>query len=95
MATIEDVRKIELRVGKIIEVKDLDSRKPMYALKVYFGEKGIKNIAAGIKEYYGKEELIGKNIVVVFNLDSKKIGKFVSEGMLLAAESNGKIALIV
>ncbi len=93
--TIDDFHKVELRAGRIIEVKDLPSKKPMYSLKVYFGEYGIKTIAAGIKPQFSKKELLGKTIIVVFNLMPKKIGTFASEGMLLAAEnSDGKIVLL-
>lgn len=94
MASLDDFLKIDLRVGKIVSVEDLPTRKPLYRLEVDLGELGKKNIAAGIKEFYGKDDLLGKNIIVIANLDPKKIGDFVSEGMLLAAEDNGVISLV-
>ncbi len=94
MATIDDFLKIELRIGKIVEVDDLEARKPMYALKVDLGELGVKNIAAGIKDYYTKEDLTGRRVVVATNLDPKSIAGFVSEGMVLAAEDESGISLL-
>ncbi len=95
MAAINDFLALDMRVGKIIDVADLESRKPMYRLKIDLGELGVKNIAAGIKEAYSKEELIGKNVIVLANIESKKIADFLSEGMILAAEEGGKISLIL
>lgn len=94
MASIEEFENIKLIVGRILEVDDIPTRKPIYKLKVDLGEYGIKNIAAGIKNNYTKEELISKNIIVVANLNPKKIMDFISEGMLLATENDGNIILI-
>lgn len=94
MASINDFKSFDLRIGTIIEVEDLGSRKPMYKLKIDVGELGIKNVAVGIKGQYAKEELLGKKVAVIANLDPKNIGDFVSEGMMLAAEDSGSIALL-
>ncbi len=94
MISINEFENIELIVGKILEVDDIPTKKPIYKLKVDLGEYGIKNIAAGIKNSYSKEELIHKNIVVVANLNPKKIMDFISEGMLLATENDGNVILI-
>lgn len=94
MATINEFSVIDMRVGKIIEVDDLDSRKPMYKLRVDLGELGVKNIAAGIKGAYTKEQLLGRMVIVVANLEPKGIAGFISEGMVLAAEDDTGIALL-
>jgi methionine--tRNA ligase beta chain len=95
MATINDFAALDLRIGEIIEVSDIEgARKPLYALRVDLGELGIRNIAAGIKSQYAPEELLGKRVVVVANLEPKSIAGFVSEGMVLAAESGDKIVLL-
>ncbi|MCL5092124.1 MAG: methionine--tRNA ligase subunit beta [Candidatus Marsarchaeota archaeon] len=87
---------VDLRVAKIIDVEDHESaRKPMYKLRLDLGELGTRNIIAGIKAHYSKDELIGKSIVVVANLQARKIAGLLSDGMLLAAEDGGDIALIV
>lgn len=92
---INDFAKVDLRVGRIVEVNDLQTKKPMYALVVDLGRLGIRNIAAGIKDRYSKDELLGKRIIVVSNLEPKSIGgMFISEGMVLAAEDDSNLSLL-
>ncbi len=91
MAKIEDFSQFDIRVGKIIDVSELEgARKPIYILRIDFGKMGLKSIAAGIKGSYSKEELIGKFIAAIINLEPKNIAGFVSEGMILAAEDDDK-----
>jgi export-related chaperone CsaA len=94
MATLEDFQKIDIRVGKVIEVKDAETRKPMYVLKVDFGELGIKQAIAGIKPFYTKEEILNKKFVFVFNLEPKKIANILSECMILAATKDDKVVVL-
>jgi export-related chaperone CsaA len=95
MVTMNEFAALDIRVGKIIEITDLTTRKPMYGLKVDLGtEIGIRNIAAGIAPYYTKEELLNKKVIVIVNLEPKKIADFVSEGMILAAEDSQTITLL-
>ena len=77
----DDFKKIEIRVGTIVAAKDFpEAIKPAYQLKVDLGNKiGIKQSSAQITDLYLKEELIGKQVVVVVNLKPKKIGPFISE----------------
>jgi len=94
MATIEDFQKIDIRVGKIIEVKDAETKKPMYVIKVDFGELGIKQSIAGIKPNYEKGELLNKKFAFVVNLEPKKIANILSECMILAAVKNDKVVIL-
>jgi len=94
MATIEDFQKLDIRVGNIIEVEDAETKKPMYKLKVDFGELGIKQAIAGIKPYYRKEELLNKKFIFVVNLEPKKIANVLSECMILAASIDDKIVVL-
>ncbi|MCL5094990.1 MAG: methionine--tRNA ligase subunit beta, partial [Candidatus Marsarchaeota archaeon] len=64
---ISDFKKLELIVGKIIEIQDINSSKPMYILKVNIGTE-IRTIIAGIKDHYQKQDLLNKNVVVIANL---------------------------
>jgi len=91
---IEEFRRIKLRVGEVIEVMDHPNADKLYILVVDFGDEK-RQIVSGIKDYYSKEELLGKKIVVITNLKPKKIRGVESQGMLLAAEKDGKLALII
>tara|TARA_Y100001970_G_C14072986_1_gene770485 strand:+ start:430 stop:768 length:339 start_codon:yes stop_codon:yes gene_type:complete len=79
-----DFKKIEIRVGTIIEANDFPKAiKPAYQLKVDLGEKiGIKQSSAQITDLYSKNDLIGKKVLVVNNLTPKKIGPFISECLI-------------
>ncbi|MFH1752176.1 MAG: methionine--tRNA ligase subunit beta [archaeon] len=91
--SFNEFKKIDLRIGVIKTVEDIEGKDKLLKLKVDLGEKEIQLIA-GIKELYSKEELEGKQIVVVCNLQPARIGGQLSEGMLLAAGADNDYALI-
>lgn len=98
MATIQDFTKLDIRVGKIIEVRDFPkARKPLYKLKIDFGpEIGIKNSAAGLKPAHTKQELLGKLILGIVNFPPRKIADFISEVLTLGVPSqDGGWTLVV
>ncbi len=98
MATIEDFQKLDIRVGKIIEVNDFpEARKPAYKLKIDFGsEVGIKNSSVQIVALYAKEELVGKLVLGVVNFPPRKIGPFESEVLTLGVpDKDGNVILII
>ena len=97
MATIDDFQKLDIRVGKIIEVNDFpEARKPAYKLKIDFGsEIGIKNSSVQIVALYTKEELAGKLVLGVVNFPPRKIGPFESEVLTLGVpDKDGNVILI-
>lgn len=95
MVTIDDFASMGLRVGKIVEVENLDTgRKPMYKLKVDIGELGTRQLVAGLRDYYTKEELLNTMIIVVTNLEPKRIANELSEGMLLAADDGTSVSIL-
>ena len=93
MATFEDFKKLEIKVGKILEVNDHPNADKLYVLKVNTGEK--RTIVASIKNSYSKEELIGKKIIVLCNLEEKELRGVTSQGMLLASSDKDKISLLI
>ena len=100
METIDwnDFEKVELRVGKIFEVKDFpEARKPAYIVSVDFGnEVGIKKSSAQVTDLYTKEELMGKQIVGVVNFPVKQIGPFMSEFLVCGFyQKDGSVILAV
>ncbi len=95
MVSINEFANMDMRVGRIVDVQDHEgARKPIYKLRVDLGELGVRDIAAGIKDAYTKEQLMNKLVVVVVNLDPKDIAGFISNGMILAAEEGGRISLL-
>jgi methionine--tRNA ligase beta chain len=92
----EDWKKIDLRVGEIKEVEDHPKADKLLLLKVDIGEK-IINLVAGIKNYYDKESLIGKKVIVFVNLEPVVLRGIKSEGMILAADDpeNNVVSLLM
>ncbi|MCM8786448.1 MAG: hypothetical protein NC935_00100 [Candidatus Omnitrophica bacterium] len=93
MATYQDFLKLELRIGKIVEINPHPNADKLYLLKVDIGNKIIQ-LVAGIRPYYNEDELKDKLIVVVTNLEPKEIRGYISEGMLLAASSAEDVSII-
>ena len=97
MATIEDFQKLDIRVGKIVEVNDFpEAKKPAYKLRIDFGEEiGIKNSSVQIVALYAKEGLLGKMILGVVNFPPRRIGPFESEVLTLGVpDLEGRVVLI-
>jgi export-related chaperone CsaA len=97
MANIDDFSKLDIRVGRITNVEDVEkARKPIYKLTIDFGQEiGIRIILAGIKNFYSKEELMDRQIACLVNLDPKNIAGVESQGMILAADDENGLALMV
>ncbi len=92
--SFEDFQKLNLRVAEILEIEDIEGADKLYKLTIDVGELGQRTICAGIKEFYSKDELQNKKIIVVVNLAPRKMRGIESRGMLLAADENGKPILI-
>ncbi len=81
-----DFAKLDLRVGEVVEVEEIAGADKLWKLKVNLGDEiGERVICAGLKEYYSKEELMNRKIIVVVNLAARKMRGVESQGMLLAA----------
>ncbi len=93
MVTIEDFKKVELRVAKVIGAERVSGTTKLIKIKIDLGGEE-RQIVAGIGTAYQPEELVGKSIVVVANLVPATIRGVESHGMLLAAVDGGDVALI-
>lgn len=91
--TFDDFIKIDLKVAEIKACEDIEGADKLYKLTIDMGEE--RTIAAGIKQYYSKEELIGKKIAVVANLEPRKLRGIMSHGMLLAASSDDRSSIVL
>ena len=93
LISIDDFKKVNLKVAKILECEVVPKSKKLLKLKLKVGN-AEKQIVSGISEYYKPEELIGKLIVVVDNLKPSKLMGIDSQGMLLAAKQNGELRIV-
>lgn len=96
MISYEDFTNVEMRVGKVLEVKDFTkARKPAYQMVIDFGDFGIKKTSAQITEEYTKEELIGRLVIAVTNFPPKQIADFMSEVLVLGINNEkGHVVLL-
>ena len=91
----EDFKKVEIRVGKIVQVDYFpEARKPAYKLMIDFGAIGMRCASAQVTNYT-REELEGRQVIAVVNFPPKQIGPFISEVLVLGAvEKDGVVTLV-
>ncbi len=96
MVSLDEFSKVELKVGTIIEAEDVESSEKLIKLKVDLGEEKPRQILAGVKQWYKPKDFVGKQVVVVANLEPRTMMGLESEGMVLAADTeNGPVFLTV
>jgi len=93
MIKFEEFKNVDLRVAEILEVDEHPNADKLYVLRIKVGDEE-RNLVAGIKEAYGKEELIGKKIIIVANLEPAVLRGVKSNGMLLAASDDEGVSLL-
>ena len=93
MVTFEEFKKLELKVGEIKEVNDHPNADRLYIIVVDLGGK-TKQLVAGIRGSYKREDLLGRQVVVVDNLEPAILRGVESQGMLLAASDETGISII-
>jgi tRNA-binding protein len=89
--------KVDIRAGTIVAVDDFpEARKPAWKLTIDFGEEiGVKKSSAQITELYGKDDLMGRQVMAVVNFPLRQIGPFMSEVLTLgAADDDGSVVLL-
>ncbi len=94
MVTIEEFSKLELRVGTVKSVQPHPNADRLLILKVDIGEEEERQLVAGIRARYSPEELGGRQIVVVANLQPAKLRGVESQGMLLAASDGEQVIIL-
>ena len=85
--------RVKLRTATIEAVESVPKSKKLYKLQLDVGELGKRQIVSGIAPYYTPEQLVGRQIVIVANLKPAKLMGVESQGMLLAASTEGDSAL--
>ena len=93
MATIEDFKKLELKIAQIKEVTEHPNADRLFVITLDLGDK-TKQVVAGIRSAYQKEELVGKQVVVVDNLEPAILRGVESQGMILAASDENGIVIV-
>lgn len=92
--TIDEFKNVDIRVVKVLECEKIPKSTKLLKLKVKLGNEE-KTIVAGIAQHYEPENLIGKSIVILANLEHAKLMGIESQGMVLAAkDSNGNLSLL-
>ena len=95
LINIKDFAKVELRVAKIVKAEDIEEADKLMKLHLDVGDLGERTVFAGIKSAYDPESLNGRHVVLVANLEPRKMKFGVSEGMVLASSNDeGSIYLI-
>lgn len=90
----DDFKKLDIRVGHVKSCERVPKSKSLYKLIVDCGEKKYRQIITGISQFYEIEEILDTNIIILLNLEPKMIMGEQSEGMLLAADIEGKPFLL-
>jgi len=94
MLTIDDFRRIDLRVATILKAEPHPNADRLLVLQIDLGGEQ-RQLVAGIRAHYPPEELVGRQIVVVANLEPATLRGVESQGMLLAAsDAAGRLALV-
>jgi len=93
MIPFNDFKKLDIRVGRILDVNNHPKADKLLVLKIDIGNE-VKTIIAGIKNYYERDELMDKKVIVITNLEQKELRGIKSEGMILAAVKDDKVILL-
>lgn len=93
MVSFEEFKKLEIKVGRIKEVQDHPNADRLYVMVIDLGDK-TRQAVAGIRSYYKKEDLVGREVVVVDNLEPAILRGIESQAMILAASDENGISIV-
>ena len=92
--TFDQFKACDLRVGTVKVCEKLPKSDRILRLMIDFAEGQPRQILSGLAEFYKPEELVGRQVIAVLNLEPRKIRGAMSNGMVLTAEKDGKLTLI-
>jgi methionyl-tRNA synthetase len=92
--TIDDFRKVVLKVGKVVEATAHTNANKLLVLKVDLGGGEVRQVVSGIRQWYAPEGLVGKSVILVANLAPAVLRGVESQGMVLAASSGDQVILL-
>ena len=93
MITIDDVKKVEVRIGKVVSASKVENSDKLIKLEVDFGTEK-RSILTAMANYFEPEHFVGKEMPFFTNLEPRKMRGLVSEGMIMAADVDGKPVLL-
>lgn len=96
MATIDDLQKLDIRVGTFLSVEPVEGSEKLYKEIVDFGKDfGTRQILSGIQKFYTPNELVGKQALFIVNLEPRTMMGFESQGMLFATDNESGAVLLI
>ena len=92
--TVDDLKRLEIRIGTIVEVSRVPRTEKLYRVVVDLGKHGKRQTITSLVGYYSEEELLHRRIVFLTNLREAKFAGQPSQGMLLAASEGDRLSLL-
>jgi len=93
--TIDDFQKSDLRIGKVVSAERVEGSEKLLKLQIDIGEEAPRQILSGIAKAYAPEDMLGKSVAIIANLDPRMMMGMESQGMLLAAHGEGGAPVIL
>jgi methionine--tRNA ligase beta chain len=94
MITIDDFKKVELKVGRVLSAEAIEGSDKLLKLQVDLGSEQ-RQILSGIAKYYAPADLVGKQITIIANLEPRMMMGLESQGMVLAAGDGESVSLLM
>ncbi len=93
--TIDEFKNADLRVGEITAAEPVEGSEKLLKLKVDLGEEAPRQILSGIAKHYAPQDLVGKKVVIIANLEPRMLMGHESRGMLLAAHAADEAPILL